>query len=498
MDDGADRAHGAHPPGNGVSRGVVRITDAWRARVQAGLQWLGLTHEPEAVAPAAIAPKDMRHRDPLTGLANRLLFEDRLDSAARRAEASQRRLGVLFIDLDGFKAINDAYGHGAGDELLCEVGRRVEQLARQSDTVARLGADQFLMLLDGNPDSSAVAVVAARMRSTLAKPVLIGGRELRLSCSVGIVLYPDHGPRGKLIAHADAAMAVAKQAGGGMHVFYAEHMAVNSEAQIELQRDLRLALDAAGQGLSMDYQPKVNTKTGRLTGVEALLRWQHPVQGALSPLTFIPVAERFGLMGALGQWVIDDVCRQQRAWLDEGLDLRVAINLSVHQMRQGDLAERIDQALKRHRLDAHRLMFEVSETAAMADPHACARLFEQFMRLGVQVSIDDYGTGNANLSQLRKLPACQLKIDRGFVQDLAHDEDARAIVDAAVRLSHALGMSVVAEGVETVLQQDLLLRYGCDELQGFLFAPPMSPGQMSLWARSSEAVPRPVPQMPPD
>jgi diguanylate cyclase (GGDEF)-like protein len=439
----------------------------------------------------------MRHRDPLTGLANRLLFEDRLDGAARRAEAGQRKLGVLFIDLDGFKAVNDAYGHAVGDAMLREMGQRIEQLARQSDTVARLGGDQFLMLLDGNPDAAAAAVVATRLRASLSEPVQIdAGRPLRLSCSVGIVLYPDHGPRARLIAHADTAMATAKQAGGGMHAFYAEHMAVNSEAQIDLQRDLRQALELGGQGLSLDYQPKVDTRTGRLTGVEALLRWRHPVQGPLNPAVFIPVAERFGLIGALGQWVIEEACRQQRIWLNEQLDLRVAINLSVHQIRQGDLVERIAQAVQAHGVPPHQIMFEVSETAAIADPQACSRLFEQFIHLGVQISIDDFGTGHANLSQLRKLPACQLKIDRSFVQNLEHDEDAKAIVDAAVRLSHALGLNVVAKGVENVQQQDILVRFGCDELQGYLFAKPMSPVQMALWARSSEAVPRPSAPLP--
>ncbi|CAH0350930.1 bifunctional diguanylate cyclase/phosphodiesterase [Aquabacterium sp. CECT 9606] len=471
----------------------MRRIDRWIARAKA--LWASPAVVPLALPPAPVNLRDLSHHDPLTGLANRLLFEDRLDGAARRAEASNRRLGVLFIDLDGFKAVNESYGHKAGDELLREVGRRVALQARQSDTVARLGSDQFLMLLDSHPDASAAAVVAARLRASLAEVIQVEGRELRLSCSVGIVLYPEHGPRAKLIAHADAAMSVAKQAGGGMHVFFEPHMAVNSEAQIDLQRDLRHALDLGGEGLSLDYQPKVDTKSGRLTGVEALLRWRHPQQGPVEPNVFIPVAERFGLIGALGQWVIDEACRQQRAWQDEGLDLRVAINLSVHQVRQADLVERIEHALKAQRIQADRLMFEVSEIAAMADPQACVRLFEQFMRLGVQVSIDDFGMGNANLSQLRKLPACQLKIDRSFVQSLEHDVDAQAIVDAAVRLSHALGLNVVAEGVETAHQQDILLRFGCDELQGYLFARPMSPVQMALWARSSEAVPRPAPPM---
>ncbi|MGH6649148.1 putative bifunctional diguanylate cyclase/phosphodiesterase [Aquabacterium sp.] len=465
----------------------------WRRLLDGAKAWWSPKLPASAPSPLELKLGELSHHDPLTGLPNRLLFEDRLDGAARRADEAHRRLGVLFIDLDGFKAVNDSYGHGVGDELLREVGSRIAQLARQTDTVARLGGDQFLMLLDGNPEASAAAVVAARLRKSLSQPMRLQGREIALSCSVGIVLYPDHGPRAKLIAHADAAMAVAKRAGGGLQVFYESHMAVNSEAQIDLQRDLRLALDQGGAGLSLDYQPKVDTRSGRLTGVEALLRWRHPVQGLLAPADFIPVAERFGLIAPLGQWVIDEVCRQQRAWHQEGLDLRVAINLSVHQVRQADLVERIEGALKANQLAPDRLMFEVAENAAMADPHACVRLFEQFMRLGVQVSIDDFGTGNANLSQLRKLPACQLKIDRSFVQKLEHDEDAKAIVDAAVRLSHALGLHVVAEGVETTHQQDILLKFGCDELQGYLFARPMSPVQMALWARSSEAVPRPAP-----
>ncbi|RZK99952.1 MAG: EAL domain-containing protein [Rubrivivax sp.] len=468
----------------------------WWTRLVDGAKALWSARLPAAVpSPLDIKLGEVSHHDPLTGLPNRLLFEDRLDGAARRADEAHRRLGVLFIDLDGFKAINEAHGHGAGDEVLREVGCRIAPLARLTDTVARLGGDQFLMLLDGNPEASAAAVVAARVRKTLADPIRVQGRDIDLACSVGIVLYPDHGPRAKLIAHADAAMAVAKRAGGGLQVFYEPHMSAHNDAQIDLQRDLRQALDLGGAGLSLDYQPKVDTRSGRLTGVEALLRWQHPVQGLLAPADFIPVAERFGLITPLGQWVIDEVCRQQRAWQHEGLDLRVAINLSVHQVRQADLAERIESALKAHHLHPDRLMFEVAETAAMADPHACLRLFEQFMRLGVQVSIDDFGTGNANLSQLRKLPACQLKIDRSFVQKLEHDDDAKAIVDAAVRLSHALGLHVVAEGVETERQQDILLKFGCDELQGYLFARPMSPGQMALWARSSDAVPRPAPPL---
>ncbi len=444
-----------------------------------------------ALQEAQAALKDQALRDPVTGLANRLLFEDRLDSVIRRAESAQRRFSILFIDLDGFKPLNEFHGHRVGDQILKDMGGRLADLARQSDTVARLAEDQFLMLLDGNPDASAAAVVASRVRAALAQPIRVCGSDMKMSCSVGIVLYPEHGPRAKLLAHAEAAMRSAKQAGAGLHAFFEDSMEANSEAQADLQRELREALEHGARGLSLDYQPKLDAKTGRLAGVEALLRWQHPRQGALGPLVFVPVAERFGLIGVLGQWVIQEVCRQLRVWEDEGLDMRVSINLSVHQLRQTDLVVRIAEALDRHGVAANRLTFEISESVATADPSATMRILEQIIQLGALVSIDDYGTGHANLNQLRQLPARQLKIDSSFVHKLEHDADARAVVDAAVRLSHALGLSVVAEGVETVGQQDILLRLGCDELQGFLMGRPMDPAQMGLWAHSSEAVPRP-------
>lgn len=445
----------------------------------------------EALHEAQAALKDQALRDPVTGLANRLLFEDRLDSVIRRADSAQRRFSILFIDLDGFKPINEFYGHRVGDLILQEMGARLAALARQSDTVARLTGDQFLMLIDGNPDASAAAVAATRVREAMAQPITVCGRDLKMSCSIGIVLYPEHGIRAKLLVHAEAAMRAAKQAGAGLHAFFEDRMESSSEAQIDLQRELREALDHGARGLSLDYQPKIDAKTGRLAGVEALLRWQHPRRGLLAPLDFVPVAERFGLIRVLGLWVIDEVCRQLRVWADEGLDMQVSINLSVHQLRQTDLVVRMAEALDRHGVAANRLTFEISESVATADPGATMRMLEQIIQLGALVSIDDYGTGHANLNQLRQLPARQLKIDSSFVHKLEHNADARAVVDAAVRLSHALGLRVVAEGVETVAQQDILLRLGCDELQGFLLGRPMDPAQMGLWAHSSEAVPRP-------
>ncbi|WP_338440021.1 bifunctional diguanylate cyclase/phosphodiesterase [uncultured Aquabacterium sp.] len=419
-------------------------------------------------------------QDALTGLASRLQLEDRLDAAALRAESHQRRLALLYIDIDGFKPINESYGYEAGDALLREVAQRLTGLGRSTDTLARMGADEFIMLMDGDPDHASAALVADRIRQALQRPYLVQGREVRLSCSIGIVLYPDHGPRARLIARADAAMLAAKRAGGNIHCFFADTMDPGALEAIELQRDLRRALET-NTGLELHYQPKIDSRSGRISGVEALLRWHHPERGAVSPVVFVPVAERFGLIGALGQWVTDEACRQLRIWQDTGLRMHVAINLSVHQLRQTDLVERVQDSLARHDIAGGRVTFEVTESAAMEDPQASLRVFERLAQLGVSLSIDDFGTGYSSLSYLRRLPARQLKIDRSFVQDVASQEDAQAIVRAVIKLAHALGLKVVAEGVETVAQQDVLKRMGCDQLQGFLFAKPMPARHLQLW-----------------
>ena len=440
---------------------------------------------PQAPPPTPAPADPAFHRlvsaqDALTGLASRLQLEDRLDAAALRAESHQRRLALLYIDIDGFKPINESYGYEAGDALLREVAQRLTGLGRSTDTLARMGADEFIMLMDGDPDHASAALVADRIRQALQRPYLLQGREVHLSCSIGIVLYPDHGPRARLIARADAAMLAAKRAGGNIHCFFADTMDPGALEAIELQRDLRRALET-NTGLELHYQPKIDSRTGRISGVEALMRWHHPERGAVSPVVFVPVAERFGLIGALGQWVTDEACRQLRIWQDTGLRMHVAINLSVHQLRQTDLVERVQGSLARHDIAGGRVTFEITESAAMEDPQASLRVFERLAQLGVSLSIDDFGTGYSSLSYLRRLPARQLKIDRSFVQDVATQEDAQAIVRAVIKLAHALGLKVVAEGVETVAQQDVLKRMGCDQLQGFLFAKPMPARHLQLW-----------------
>jgi EAL domain-containing protein (putative c-di-GMP-specific phosphodiesterase class I) len=314
---------------------------------------------------------------------------------------------------------------------------------------------------------------------------MIEGREVRLSCSIGIVLFPDHGPRGKLIARADAAMMAAKHAGGNMHCFFDASMEHDTERAIDLQRDLRTAIES-GVGLELYYQPKIDGRDGQVTGAEALLRWHHPSKGMVGPSVFIPIAERFGLIGALGQWVTDEACRQVRVWLDAGLRMHVAINLSVHQLRQADLVDRIRESLTRYQVPPELITFEITESAAMEDAQASLRIFERIAQTRVSLSIDDFGTGYSSLGYLRKLPASELKIDRSFVQDMDKEEDAKAIVRAVIKLAHALGLKVVAEGVETEAQQDILVRMGCDELQGFLFARPMPAAKLLAWTAGDE------------
>ncbi|RYF08424.1 MAG: EAL domain-containing protein [Comamonadaceae bacterium] len=427
--------------------------------------------------------------DALTGLPNRLLFEDRLTHALLRLERANshrisERLSVLFVDLDGFKPINDSFGHAAGDAILRSAAQRLRNEARESDTVARVGGDEFLVLLEDVGSAADCLGVANRILASLAQPFDLAGKQVQISCSIGVVVHPDHGERDKLVANADAAMYAAKRAGGNGYAMFEAHMNSDATEQLELQNDLRQALKRGE--LALHYQPKIDGKRGRINGVEALLRWSHPTRGMVPPLVFIALAERFGLINPLGNWVIDEACRQIADWARSGLRMRVAINLSVHQLREAGLAKRIEHALRFHGVDAAQLLCEITESVAMEDTQATQRTFEDLARIGVFLSIDDFGTGHSSLSYLRQLPAQQLKIDRSFINDLEHQEDARAVVDAVVRLAHALGLRVVAEGVETSGQRDILLAMRCDELQGFFFARPMPADTLLAWAQGDK------------
>ncbi len=293
-----------------------------------------------------------------------------------------------------------------------------------------------------------------------------------MSCSIGIAMYPENATEAKLLAHADAAMYASKAGGGATYSFYEPRMSTGAREQVDLLHDLRRAL--ANGELELYYQPKVHAPSGEITGAEALMRWHHPKRGMIGPAVFIPIAERFGLINSFGDWLIDEACRQIRAWRDQGLRMRVAINLSVYQLRQADLADRISAALARHRINPKVLTCEITESVAMDDAAETMQLFYSLAQAGVHISIDDFGTGYSSLSYLRKLPAEELKIDRSFVQDLGVSEDAERVVDAVIKLAQALQLKVVAEGVETEQQYAILRSLGCDELQGFLFAKPMS------------------------
>jgi len=425
--------------------------------------------------------------DSLTQLPTRVYFEDRLAAAATKADANSSRLALLFIDLDGFKPVNDTYGHSIGDLVLEQVGQRLKAMSRGKDVVARVGGDEFLLLLTNVQSQEAIAHVADRLIQGLSAPYAAEGREVMISCSVGIATYPDGCSHAKLIARADAAMYASKRSGGSTHCFYSSAMDADAEAQFELLRDLRKAVGL--KQFELLYQPKIDAKSGKVTAVEALLRWKHPTRGQLLPSTFIPIAERFGLIGQIGNWVIEDACRASRQWRDKGVRMRVAINLSAHQMRQDDIVDRITGALHAHKIHPSLLTCEITESAAMEDTKTTQTTFRRLGELGVHMSIDDFGTGYSSLSYLRRLPAEELKIDRTFIQDLEHSADARAVVDAVIKLAHALGLKVVAEGVENQRQQQVLVKMGCDELQGFLFAKPMSARALLLWAvndRSSE------------
>ncbi len=428
---------------------------------------------------AQTALEEASLRDAATGLANRAGFELQVRELIEQASDQVLHLSVLRLNIDGFHAFTGTYGHHVGDGLIQTLSLRLQGLIRDGDVLARSDTDEFLLACRGLGDEHVTALLAQRLQDAVHEPCLIHDQEITVSCSIGIARYPDSATPEQLMSHANDAMLTARRAGGGVYCFFERGMDRVSAAQVEMQRDLRHAV--ARKELALHFQPKLRATTGELAGVEALLRWHHPTRGMVSPAEFIPVAERFGLIGELGQWVIDEACHHLRMWHDLGLDIPVAVNLSVHQLRQPDLEQRVREALRRHRVPARMLIMEITESVAMEDIEASLRVFDMLDQIGVRLSIDDFGTGYSSLSYLRRLPARQLKIDRSFVRDLDSSLDAQAIVEAVVRLAHALGLKVVAEGVETQDQADILAQLHCDELQGFLFARPMSEPTLMKW-----------------
>ncbi len=419
----------------------------------------------------------LAHHDPLTGLPNRLLFRDRLKIAIRQARRSRYALAVLFLDIDRFKDINDSLGHAMGDQLLLEMAGRIRSNVREEDTVARLGGDEFVILINRIDSADEAEQVAQKIMTALEAPIRLEASELSLQVSMGISLYPEDGEDGdELIGHADIAMYHAKEQGLSEYHFYNETMSARAKARLEMETALRRAL--IREEFELHYHPQVTLSSGRLCGVEALVRWQRPGSGLIPPNHFIPLAEETGLIEPLGTWVLNSACRQAADWCNQGIEFgRMAVNVSGVQIRRGNLVERVAEALQQSGLDPARLELEITESVIMEQTEQTLGQLQELKSLGIQLSVDDFGTGYSSLSYLQHLPVDKLKIDRAFVRNLpAADKDV-AIARAVIALGQGLNLQIIAEGVETEAQRDFLLQQGCDEGQGWLFGRPVPAAQ---------------------
>jgi diguanylate cyclase (GGDEF)-like protein len=411
--------------------------------------------------------------DELTGLPNRNLLGDRLEQAIARCERKQTGFAVMVLDLDRFKSVNDSLGHQAGDELLRTVSTRLLGLLRRTDTLARLGGDEFVVILADVHNRSNVERLAGQIREAVALPQIVAGMELQISCSIGVALCPQDGLDGAtLLKNADAAMYHGKNTGRNTWHIFEPQMGSAARERLELETGLRSAI--AHDQLSIHYQPKLRVSDGRIFGVEALLRWNHPTRGSIPPGDFIAVAEESGMILEIGEWVLRDACRQLRCWHDTGLpQLRVSVNVSTRQLLQGDLFASVLSALSAAGMDPACLELELTESALMQQPAQSIAILGRIVDLGVRISVDDFGTGYSSLSYLRRLPLHKLKIDRSFIRDADSHRDAAEIVRAIVSLAHSLRLQVTAEGVETAAQLEFIRSLGCEEYQGYLCSRPL-------------------------
>lgn len=418
----------------------------------------------------------LAHHDILTGLPNRLLLRDRFDQATAQADRDQSGVAVLFLDLDNFKQVNDTLGHNYGDQLLVHVVERLRGCLRDADTISRQGGDEFVVLLPHLCDTADIGAIAHNIIEVFADPFEIESYSINTTFSVGISLYPDDGREfDTLLRNADTALYQAKDSGRDTYRFFSEKMNMDAQEQLHLQGQLRNAVK--NQEFLLHYQPQIDIASGRIIGAEALVRWQHPEMGLIPPGKFIPLAERTGLVVPMGEWVLNEACRQAQIWRQRGQALVMAVNLSALQFKRGNLLETVAIALKESGLPAEFLELELTESILLQDVDVAIKTLRSLKEMGVKLSIDDFGTGYSSLSYLKRLAVNKLKIDQSFVRDLAEDVDSAAIVKAIIQLGHTLQLTVIAEGVETDAQLAFLRNYGCDEAQGYFFSRPIPAGE---------------------
>jgi diguanylate cyclase (GGDEF)-like protein/PAS domain S-box-containing protein len=482
-----------------VSASVVRDSDGHQSFAIAMIQDVTQRKAAEAalVSQAALNEHEAMH-DPLTGLANRTLFRNQIDEALNARRGADARAAVLVMDLDGFKEINDSLGHAAGDDLLVELGRRLNAAVRDSDTVARLGGDEFGVLLPHASVPDGVVRAVERIQTAIEAPIMLEGLSLSLEASIGIALYPDDGKYVEtLLGCADAAMYYAKEEKSGS-VFYDNSLVRQDTARLTLMGELRRALDE--HELVLYYQPKAILADGEVHAVEALLRWNHPVRGFIPPDDFIPMAQRTGLIKPLTLYVIDEALRQSRSWLDDGLRLAIAVNLSPRNLVDAGFPTQVAGLLERWHIEPSLLEFEITESAMLADPTRTKLILEQLAAMGIRLSVDDFGTGYSSLAYLKRLPVSEIKVDRSFVMNMDEDEDDAIIVRSTIDLGRNLGLDVVAEGVESEQVWDRLKALGCTAAQGYYLSRAVPAVELQTWlserrtaARERRGSLRPIP-----
>lgn len=434
--------------------------------------------------------QQMAFFDALTGLPNRRMFCDLVEQEITISHREARDFAILFLDLDRFKNVNDTLGHDAGDILLQQVAERLRSAIRDTDTIARQGGDEFMVLLRHVQDEDDVVVVARRIIASLAAPFLLpGGHEVHIGTSIGASMYPqDARDFDALSKYADLAMYHAKSGGGEQYRFFIASMRQDTQARMNLENDLHHALER--DEFELVYQPQADVETGKMNGAEALIRWRHPHRGLISPAEFIPLAEETGLIVPIGRWVIQEACRQVRVWLDEGVGLvPVAINLSARQFHQRDLRQMLADALAAYDLPPSALVLEITESTVMNHAEETIAILRELSAAGFSIAIDDFGTGYSSLSYLKRFPVDKIKVDRSFVMDIPGDGNDVAITSAIIQMGKSLGLKVVAEGVETLLQRNFLHAQGSDGMQGYWYARPMPPAELSAFVRGLDKIP---------